>query len=261
MDIKVIVCGARGRMGQEVVSLIQEKRGWELIGAIESPEHPELGIEILKGLRITSNLREALQKDSVIIEFTNPSATLDHLQIARENRLAMVIGTTGFKSSQLKEIKEASRVVPILLSPNMSVGINLLFILAKEIAQILRNFDKEIIEVHHRLKQDAPSGTAYRIAQILAEVEGKDLSQIATFGRKGIKGERRREEIGIHSIRGGTIVGEHTVIFAGEDERLEITHRAESRKIFARGALMGARFIIQKDKGLYDLQDALGIKR
>jgi len=261
MDIKVIVCGARGRMGQEVISLIQKEKGWELIGAIESPEHPELGIEILRGLRVTSNLQEVIQKDSVIIEFTNPSATLDHLQIARENRVAMVIGTTGFKSLEVEEIKETSRVIPILLSPNMSVGINLLFALVKEIAQILRNFDKEIIEVHHRLKQDAPSGTAYRIAQILAEVEDKDLSQIATYGRRGVKGERREGEIGVHSIRGGTIVGEHTVIFAGEDERLEITHRAESRKIFARGALLGARFIVQKERGLYDLQDVLGIKK
>jgi len=137
----------------------------------------------------------------------------------------MVIGTTGFKSLEVEEIKETSRVIPILLSPNMSVGINLLFALVKEIAQILRNFDKEIIEVHHRLKQDAPSGTAYRIAQILAEVEDKDLSQIATYGRRGVKGERREGEIGVHSIRGGTIVGEHTVIFAGEDEKLYLLER------------------------------------
>lgn len=261
MHTKVIVCGARGRMGQEVISLVQEKSGYELIGAIESPEHPEIGKEIIRGLRITSNLREVLRKGSVVIEFTTPSATLEHLQMARDMRVGMVIGTTGFKSSQFEEIKKASQLIPILFSPNMSMGINLLFCLVEEVAKILRNFDKEIIEVHHRLKQDSPSGTAYKIAEILAQVEGKDLNQIVTYGRKGIKGERKTEEVGIHSIRGGTVVGEHTVIFAGEGERLELTHRAESRRVFAQGALIGAKFIVDKERGLYDLQDVLGIKK
>ncbi len=261
MSIKVIVCGARGRMGQEVVSLIQKESDWQLVGAVESSKHPELGIEIAKNVRITHDLRGVIQKDAVIIEFTTPEATLEHLRIAKECGVPMVIGTTGFTPEEIEEIKEASEHIPILLSPNMSVGINLLFALVKEVAQILQDFDKEIIEAHHRLKRDAPSGTANKIAEILAEVEAQDLSKIAVYGRKGFKGERKKNEIGIHSIRGGSIVGDHTVLFAGDGERLEITHRAESRRIFARGALVGARFLIQKEKGLYDLQDVLGIKR
>jgi len=230
-EIKVIVCGARGRMGQEVVSMILKEKGWQLIGAVD--------------------LQDVLQKDAVIIEFTTPLATLEHVRVARENHIPCVIGTTGFKNSEIEEIKKASCSIPILLSPNMGRGINLLFALVEKIARILPDFDKEIVEAHHNLKKDAPSGTAYRIAQILAEVEGKDLSV----------GRRKRNEIGIHSIRGGSIVGDHTVIFAGEGERLEITHRAESRKIFARGALLAAKFIADKEPGLYDLQDALGIKK
>jgi len=259
--IKVIVCGAQGRMGKEIISIIQDEENWELIGAIESPLHPKIGTEVSGGLRITSHLEEVIQRDAVMIEFTNPSATIEHILIAKEKGTPCVIGTTGFKSSEMEEIKRASQVIPILLSPNMSIGINLVFALIKEIATVLPDFDKEIIEAHHNLKQDAPSGIACRIAQILAEVEGKSLSEIAVYGRKGIVGKRKKGEIGIHSVRGGSIVGDHTVVFAGEGERLEITHRAESRRIFARGALFAARFIIQKKKGLYDLQDALGIKK
>jgi len=259
--IKVIVCGARGRMGREVISLIQKEEDYELVGAIESPTHPEIGQEIFKGIRVTSSLKNVLQRDAVIVEFTNPPATLEHLRIARENHIPMVIGTTGFKKLELDEIRNSSQKIPVLLSPNMSLGINLLFVLVREVATVLGDFDKEIVEAHHRLKQDSPSGTARKIAEILAEVEGKDLSQVALYGRKGITRGRRKDEIGIHSIRGGTIVGDHTVIFAGEGERLEITHRAESRVIFARGALIGAKFLIKKDKGLYDLQDVLGIKK
>lgn len=261
MSVKIIVCGARGKMGREVISLAQEEESWELVGAIESPTHPEVGKEIGKGLKITSNLEQVIDKDCVVVEFTTPEATIEHLKIAKQNKSGMVIGTTGFKDFQLKEIKEAAQSIPILLSPNMSLGINLFFALVKEMARILKDFDKEVIELHHRLKQDAPSGTALKIAEILAEVENKELSQIAVYGRKGSTGKRKKEEIGIHSLRGGTVVGEHTVIFAGENERLQITHIAESRRIFARGALVGAKFIAQKNKGLYDLQDVLGIKK
>jgi len=260
--IKIIVCGARGRMGRELISLIQEEKKWELVGAVESPIHPDIGKQISEKVRITSHLEDVIQNEKVVIvEFTNPSATLEHLQTAKEKGMPHVIGTTGFENWQVEEIKKASEKIPILFSPNMSIGINLLFALVKEVANILNDFDKEIIEAHHNLKQDAPSGTALRIAQILAEVQGKDLPKIAVYGRKGIVGKRKKEEIGIHSVRGGTIVGEHTVIFAGEGERLEITHKAESRRIFARGALFAAEFIANKEKGLYDLQDALGIKK
>lgn len=263
MSQKVIVCGACGRMGQELVSLIRSEQNWQLVGAIEAPDHPQLGKEIFPGLRVTFDLREAILKnqDVTVIEFTTPSATLKHLQIVDEEQARMVIGTTGFKTSEVDRIKQASERIPVLLSPNMSVGINLLFVLVKEIARVLPDFDKEVIEAHHRRKQDAPSGTANRIAEILAQVENKSLSELAVYGRKGIVGEKKKGEIGIHSIRAGSIVGDHTVLFAGEGERMKITHRAESRRIFARGALVGARFLLGKEKGFYDLQDALGIKR
>jgi len=262
MDItKVIVCGARGKMGQELVSMILREKEWELVGAVEAPTHPDVGKEIAKKLRVVSHLEQVLQKDAVIIDFTTPEATLKHLSIAKENKIPYVIGTTGFKASEIEIMKKVSSTIPILLSPNMGVGVNLLFALIKEVAEILRDFDKEIVEIHHNQKQDAPSGTACRIAQIIAQVEGKDLSQFAVYGRKGIVGKRKKGEIGIHSVRGGSVVGDHTVIFAGEGERLEITHRAESRKIFARGALLAAKFIARKEPGLYDLQDALGIKK
>ncbi|MBE0478488.1 4-hydroxy-tetrahydrodipicolinate reductase [Candidatus Aerophobetes bacterium] len=259
--IKVIVCGARGRMGRELVSALEGQEGFQLIGIVEAPSHPEVGMEISKGLRVVSHLEEVFQQNAVVIDFTTPQATIEHLHVAKENHLPCVIGTTGFSSLEIEKIKQISSTIPILLSPNMGIGVNLLFVLVKKIGEVLQDFDKEIVEAHHNMKQDAPSGTAHKIAQILAEVEGKDLSDIATYGRKGITGKRKQGEIGIHSIRGGSIVGEHRVIFAGEGEVLEITHRAESRRIFARGALLAARFIVGKRPGLYDLQDALGIER
>jgi len=260
--LKVIVCGALGRMGKEVIYKISQRKDIELIGAIEAPQHPSLGKETEKGIKVSPRLESAVEKESIIIEFTTPSATLEHLRIAEKKRIPMVIGTTGFKKKEYERIKRASNTIPIIISPNMSIGINLLYSIVKQITKILgENFDKEIIETHHRNKKDAPSGTAQRIAQIIAEVEGRGLSEVGVYGRKGIKKEiRSKGEIGIHAIRGGSVVGEHTVLFAGEEERLEITHIAESRGIFARGAILAAKFLVKKEKGLYDLQDVLGLK-
>lgn len=259
--IKLIICGGRGRMGRELISTIEAEKDWEIIGVVEASEHPEIGLEISKNLRVVSHLEDVVQQNAVLIEFTTPKATLEHLHIAKENHLSCVVGTTGFNTTEMRELEAIASKIPVLLSPNMGIGVNLLFALVKEIAEVLPDFDKEIIEAHHNMKQDAPSGTAYKIAQILAGVAGKDLSDIAKYGRKGIIGKRTKSEIGIHSVRGGSIVGEHTVIFAQAGERLEITHRAESRQIFARGALLAAKFIAGKQPGLYDLQDALGIKK
>jgi len=259
--IKIIVCGARGRMGQQVILEVQQTPTMKLIGAIESTYHPELGKKVNEEVAVSSDLEEVVQEGAVIIEFTTPRATLEHLRVAKCKRVPMVIGTTGFQAIELNKIKEASRSIPILLSPNMSIGINLLFKLVQISAETLgKEFDKEVIEIHHRKKKDAPSGTAKRIAQILAQTEKEKLDRVGVFGREGIMGERKKEEIGIHAVRGGSVVGEHTVLFAGKGERLEITHRAESRQIFARGAILSAKFIAQKEVGLYDLQDVLGIK-
>ena len=248
-------------MGRELISLIDETKDIRLIGAIEAPNHPCLGKN--RGeIVVSSNLEEFVRKDAVVVEFTTPSATLEHLGIARKKSIPMVIGTTGFKDEEYGIIEEASQEMPILLSPNMSVALNLMYNLVKRASEVLqeKKFDQEIIELHHRQKKDAPSGTAKKIAEIIAKTTGKDLSESGVYGRRGITGERREEEIGIHSVRGGTVVGEHTVIFAGNGERLEITHRAESRRIFALGAILAAQFITQKEKGLYDLQDVLGIR-
>ncbi|MEA3485380.1 MAG: 4-hydroxy-tetrahydrodipicolinate reductase [Candidatus Aerophobetes bacterium] len=258
--LKVVVCGACGRMGKEVIAKVCQLKEMKLIGAIEAPDHPFIGKNI-GDVKISSDLESIVQSNCVIIEFTTPLATMEHLKIAEKKKMLMVIGTTGFNEEEYGRIKETSCNIPILISPNMSIGINVLFKVVEEVSQVLgKNFDKEIVEVHHHNKKDAPSGTAKRIAQIIAQTEGKDLSRVGVYGRKGIGKGRSKEEIGIHAIRGGSIVGEHTVVFAGEGERLEITHRAESRQIFAQGAILGAKFISKQKKGLYDLQDALGIK-
>jgi len=254
--VKVIVCGACGRMGKEIISLCK-KKGIKIEGAIEAPHHSCLGKEIEKGVRVSSDLERVIKKDNVIIEFTTPSATIEHLKIARKKKIPVVIGTTGFNEKEYSKIKETAKEIPILLSPNMSIGINLLFRLTEEITtRVGEEFDVEIIEMHHKNKKDAPSGTAKKIAEIIAKIRGKELSQIGIYGRMGIK-KRTKEEVGIHAIRGGSIVGEHIVLFAGEGERLEIIHRAESRQIFARGALRAAEFIIKQKKGFYNLQDVL----
>lgn len=258
---KIIVCGACGRMGRELIRVIDELEDIQLVGAIEAPNHPCMARKIGK-IEVSFNLEESIQEGAVVVEFTTTSATLEHLGIAKRKGTPMVIGTTGFKDEEYSIIEEASQEIPILLSPNMSVGINLMYNLVKQASQILqgKKFDHEIIELHHRLKKDAPSGTAKKIAEIIAEATGKDLSENLVYGRKGITGERTEQEIGIHSVRGGTAVGEHTVVFAGNGERLEITHRADSRRIYALGAVLAAQFITGKEKGLYDLQDALKVK-
>lgn len=249
-------------MGRELVRVIDELENIQLVGAIEAPNHPCLGEKIGK-IEVSFNLEESIQEGAVVVEFTTTSATLEHLGVAKRKGTPTVIGTTGFKDEEeYSIIEKTSQEIPILLSPNMSVGINLMYNLVKQASQILqgKKFDHEIIELHHRLKKDAPSGTAKKIAEIIAKATGKDLSENLVYGRQGITGERTEKEIGIHSVRGGTAVGEHTVVFAGNGERLEITHRADSRRIYALGAILGAQFITGKQKGLYDLQDALAAK-
>ncbi|RLE08797.1 4-hydroxy-tetrahydrodipicolinate reductase [Candidatus Aerophobetes bacterium] len=259
--IKVIVCGACGRMGREVILKVDQAKEMSLIGAVEAPDHPSIG-KIIKGVRVTSDLERIAQVGAVVIEFTTPQATIEHLEVAKRKKMSMVIGTTGFNEDEYNKIREASHIIPILISPNMSIGINVLFRVVEEVSRALgKEFDKEIIEAHHRNKKDAPSGTAKKIAEIIAKAAGENLSQVGVYGRKGLTGKRSEKEIGIHAVRGGSIVGDHTVLFAGEGERLEIIHRAESRQIFAQGAIMAAKFISKQQKGLFDLQDALGLRR
>ncbi|MDI6793322.1 MAG: 4-hydroxy-tetrahydrodipicolinate reductase [bacterium] len=265
--IRVIVPGATGKMGGAITRLVCLERDMELAGVTERKNHPCLGSDIgpllglgKKGIGLSDDLSAIIDRADVLIDFTTPEATITHLKLALQAKKGMVIGTTGFESYHLQQLKEASTTIPIVSAPNMAVGVNLLLKLVKEAAAVLGEYyDCEIVEAHHHHKHDAPSGTALRLAKVAAETLGRDLEKVGTYSRKGMIGPRSREEIGISVIRGGDVVGDHTVFFLGEGERLELTHRASSREIFARGALRAARFVSQAAPGLYDMGDVLGL--
>ncbi|MBA5868134.1 MAG: 4-hydroxy-tetrahydrodipicolinate reductase [Nitrospira sp. CR1.3] len=266
--IKVIVAGAAGRMGCRLIALIQESTALTLAGAVEGKGHHALGEDAGEiagcgrtGVRISDDLSALLERGEVVIDFSAPEATLHHLRAAAQHRRAMVIGTTGFSSPELDELKTLARQVPCVFSPNMSVGINLIYKVIAEMAKTLGDeYDIEVIEAHHRLKKDAPSGTALKIAEVLARAVNRDLNQVGVFERKGLIGERKKTEIGIQTIRAGDIVGDHTILFGGMGERIEVTHRASSRDTFARGALRAARWAVRQPPGLYDMMDVLNLK-
>lgn len=263
------VTGACGRMGRAIISAIHETEGMELVGATEINGHPSLGKDVGTLLGLGTNqviLLDSLARGNpdceVIIDFTAPSSSLENLEWAASRNKAMVIGTTGFSSRQSERIRELAGVIPCVCSPNMSIGINLMFTLIQTVARTLQDqYDIEIIESHHRLKKDAPSGTALKMAQLLATTLRRDLKTVAVHQRKGLIGARTREEIGIQVIRAGDIVGEHTVLFAGGGECLEITHRAYSRDTFAAGAVRAAQWVAGKKPGLYDMLDVLGLPK
>jgi 4-hydroxy-tetrahydrodipicolinate reductase len=263
----VVVAGAAGRMGSRLVALLQEEKDLRLVGALEAPGHPALfkdagevaGVGRL-GLPITADPEETLGDDRILVEFSVPDASLAHLRLLGRVGGRAVIGTTGFSAAQRDEAERIARQVPILLSPNMSVGVNVAFLVLAEIARSLGDdYDVEITETHHRFKKDAPSGTALKMAEVVAEALGRDLTKTAVYGRHGLPGERTRKEIGVLSLRSGDVVGEHTVSFGALGERLELTHRAHSRDTFARGALRAARFIATAPPGLYSMRDVLGL--
>jgi 4-hydroxy-tetrahydrodipicolinate reductase len=266
--IKVIIAGAAGRMGARLVALMEESAALTLVAAVEKKGHVAVGEDAgeLAGcssnlVTIEDDLSACIGRGEVIIEFSSPEATLDHMRIAAQHRKPMVIGTTGFSAAELDELRGLARQLPCVFSPNMSVGVNLLFKVIAEMAKALHeDYDIEVIEAHHRLKKDAPSGTALKLAEVLAKSLGKDLAQAAVYTRKGMIGERKRGEIGIQTIRAGDIVGDHTVIFGGMGERLELTHRAQSRDTFARGALRAARWVVKQPPGLYDMLDVLSLR-
>lgn len=266
--IKVIVAGCAGRMGSRLVALIKESTALTLIGAIEGKGHVAVGEDAGElagcgtlGLRVSDDLSAVLDRGEVVIDFSTPAATLEHLRLAAQHRRAMVIGTTGFSPQELADLRGLAKSIPCVFSPNMSVGINLLFKILAEMAKTLgEDYDIEIIEAHHRLKKDAPSGTALKLAEVLAKAVNRDLEQVGVYARKGLIGERKRTEIGIQTIRAGDIVGDHTVLFGGLGERIEITHRAQSRDTFVRGALRAARWLVKQPPGLYDMMDVLGLR-
>ncbi len=266
--IRTIVSGANGKMGRRICALIEQDNNLELVGAIESKDSQSIGNDIgimcgigQKDIKITSDLEGIITIGEVIIEFSSPEATLNHVRIAAENEKAMVIGTTGLTDKDIDEIKKLSVRVPIVLAPNMSLGVNILFKLVEDVSKLLgEDFDIEIVEMHHRFKKDAPSGTALKLAEHAAKGIGENLEDAAVYGREGLIGERKPKQIGLMSLRGGDVVGDHTVIFAGLGERLELTHKATSRDTFALGALRAAKWVIDKVPGFYNMQDVLGIK-
>lgn len=266
--IRAIVCGAAGRMGGRIIAMIHEAEDIALAGAVEQPGNPHIGLDAGEvagigkiGIPLIGDLSAVMDQGQVVIDFTTPHATMTHLAMAARVRMPVVVGTTGFSAADIGGIKEQSLAVPCVFSPNMSIGVNLVFKVLAEVARTLGDgYDIEIVETHHRLKKDAPSGTALKMAHVIAETLGRDLDKVGVYGRKGMVGARSKEEIAIHALRAGEVVGDHTVIFDGMGERIEVTHRAHSRDNFARGALRAARWIIGRSPGLYDMQDVLGLK-
>jgi 4-hydroxy-tetrahydrodipicolinate reductase len=266
--IKLTVCGAAGRMGSRIIALLKDYPEIKLVGAVESKDNPRLGNDAgvvagigQLGIKIVDDIEKVIDNTDIAVNFTNPEATIEHLKIVKEYKKSIVIGTTGFDNNQISLIQETSKEIPIVLSPNMSIGVNLLFKILKDVAKVLGDdYDVEIIEVHHRMKKDAPSGTAIKIAKVISEALGRNFDEVAVYARKGIIGERTNKEIGIQTVRAGDIVGEHTVIFGGLGERIEIVHKASSRDTFAMGALKAVLWLYGKPVGLYDMGDVLGIK-
>ena len=261
------IVGAAGRMGREIITQVAEKADIEIAVAIESEGSAFLEFDCGElsgcdsiGVIISSNLENLMGKVDVVIDFTVPESTLKTIKFCSQHKIPLVIGTTGLGGySDL--IALAAKHFPIVMAPNMSIGVNLCFKLVEMAAEILgTEFDVEIIEAHHRNKIDAPSGTAIRMGEIVASKLGKRLSDCAVYGREGRTGERVPGTIGFETIRAGDIVGEHTVLFAGEGERLEITHRASDRAAFASGAMLAAQWLVDRHQGLYDMQDVLGLR-
>jgi len=265
---RVVVCGAMGRMGRAVLSVLRERPfGLALSGAVEAPGHPLIGQDALEaagagksGVPVTDDFTKAIASADVAIDFTHAASSVSHARQASAAGKAIVIGSTGFAPEQVSEVREAAKGIPCVLSPNMSVGVNLMFKLAADAAGVLGDeYDVEIIEVHHRFKKDSPSGTAVKLADSVAAALGRDMKDAGIYGRRGIVGERSRKEIGVFAVRAGDVVGEHTLVFGGIGERFEITHRAHSRETFARGAARAAAWVAGKPPGLYDMRAVLGI--
>ena len=266
--IKIAVTGAAGRMGGRLITAVKEAEGLELAGAAERPGHHMAGQDAglaagcgELGVAIVDDLEKALENADVLIDFTFPEVTLKNAEVCARMGKKMVIGSTGFTPEQKAQFQKIVADIAVVLAPNMSVGVNACFKLLKETAKILGDgFDVEIVELHHNKKKDAPSGTAVRMGEVVAEALGRDYNEVANYHREGMCGERTAEEIGMQTVRGGDIVGEHTVYFIGMGERIEISHRAMSRDMFARGAVRAAQWLDGQQAGVYDMQDVLGLK-
>ncbi len=263
--IHVIINGACGRMGRLITQGIAQQDDMKLVGAIEYPKHPQIGTDVgvvagigETGVTITSELEDVLERADVVIEFSNPEATLQHLRQAVNADKAMVIATTGYNPDELATVKELASEIRCVMAPNMSLGINVMIQALELIAKALGDdYNIEVIEAHHNHKVDAPSGTALRLAETVAIALGRDLVEAGVYGRRGIVGARTQQEIGIHAVRGGDIAGDHTVLFVTEGEQLKVVHRAHSPEAFAKGAIRAARWVLNAPKGLHDVSKVL----
>jgi len=264
---RICVAGASGRMGQMLIDAVRASDDCVLSAALDRADSPSLGQDAAAGrgedcgIRITADLDAALSASQFLIDFTRPEGTLNHLRACVRHGVHAVIGTTGFTDAQKQEIAAAAQSVGVVLAPNMSVGVNVTLKLLAMAAQALSTgYDIEIIEAHHRHKVDAPSGTALKMGEVIAEALGRDLKDCAVYAREGVTGERDPSSIGFATIRGGDIVGDHTVLFAGTGERIEVTHKSSSRVTYAQGSLRAVRFLAGQPAGLYDMFDVLGLR-
>ncbi|MCY7370950.1 MAG: 4-hydroxy-tetrahydrodipicolinate reductase [Polaromonas sp.] len=264
---RIAVAGASGRMGQMLVEAVAASGDCQLAGALDIAGSPAIGSDAMafagrqSGIVIEADLQQGLKNAGVLIDFTRPEGTLAHLAACRALGVKLVIGTTGFSSAQKREIEAAASDIAIVMAPNMSVGVNVTLKLLELAAKALATgYDIEIIEAHHRHKVDAPSGTALKMGEVIADALGRDLKECAVYAREGVTGERDPSSIGFATIRGGDIVGDHTVLFAGTGERIEISHKSSSRATYAQGSLRAARFLHGQSCGLFDMADVLGLK-
>ena len=264
--IKILVIGIAGRMGKTIAECIEDTEGVELGGGTECVDNSLIGQDIgevtgigIKGISVADVPAIALEACDVAIDFTTPDSSMLTLNAAAKSSKPLVVSMSGFSFLQKSEIAGIGRKTSLVIAPNMSIGVNVLFKLVKEAAHVLgEDYDVEIVEAHHKFKKDAPSGTAARISEIVADTLGRDLEKVGVYGRQGFA-ERRPKEIGIHTVRAGDIIGEHRVLFGGMGENFEIFHRAQSRQTFARGSIRAAQWILNQPKGVYDMQDVLGL--
>ena len=263
--VKLVITGAAGKVGTAIIKCALEDTDCEIVGLVETKTHPDIGkpnaiiaAKNNKSLFIEDSLEKVIEKGDVVIDFTEAKASLEHFRIAKQYGKAHVIGTTGFSDDALTEIHRAKDMRAVI-SPNMSIGMNVLFDVVNKVAGILKEgYDAEIVEMHHKWKNDAPSGSALRLKDAI-ETATPDRKWTGVFGREGITGERKAEEIGVMSLRGGDVVGEHTVFFTGIGERLEFSHRAFSRDNFAKGAILASKWLIRQPYGIYSMNDVLGL--
>ena len=264
---RIGIVGAGGRMGRMLIEACLKDEQLSLGAAFDTPESPVIGktagelVGMASDVVVTDDLAAGLKHIDCLIDFTRPQGTLQHLELCRQAGVGIIIGTTGFEAEGKRVIAAAAKDIPVVFAPNMAVGVNLVFKLLDTAARILnQGYDIEVVEAHHRMKIDAPSGTALRMGEVLANALERDLKECAIYGREGVTGERDPSTIGFATVRGGDIVGDHTVMFCGLGERVEITHKASSRQPYALGSLRAARFIAGRASGLFDMQDVLGLR-